>query len=88
MNRQAFTPVLLLLALLSVAYAVYRSAAETITVNDGARQTVYGAPQHGLILGLFIFAGVCVVCSVILSQERGRDVLRRDEPAIVSKRPL
>ena len=52
---------LLLAALASVAYAIYRSTDEKTIITQGGLQTIYGEPQHGLILGLCILAGLCIV---------------------------
>ena len=65
MNRRILAPVLLALAVIALGYAVYRSTAETITTQEGAQQIVYGQPQHGLTLGLCIFAGMCVLGAVL-----------------------
>ena len=65
MNRRILAPILLALAVIAVGYAVYRSTAETITSQEGTQQVVYGQPQHGLTLGLCIFAGMCVLGAVL-----------------------
>jgi len=70
-------PVLLLLALVSLIYAVYRSTEEKVTLIGPDRQTVFGEPQHGLILGLCIFAGLCVLGTVPLLLDK-RDDYRDD----------
>lgn len=61
MNRQTTIVLLLLTALASVAYAIYRSTDEKTIITQGGLQTIYGEPQHGLILGLCILAGLCIV---------------------------
>ena len=61
MNRQTMTVLLLLTALASVAYAIYRSTDEKTIITQGGLQTIYGEPQHGLILGLCILAGFCIL---------------------------
>ena len=61
MNRQTMIVLLLLTALASVAYAIYRSTDEKTIITQGGLQTIYGEPQHGLILGLCILAGLCIV---------------------------
>ena len=61
MNRQTMIVLLLLAALASVAYAIYRSTDEKTIITQGGLQTIYGEPQHGLILGLCILAGLCIV---------------------------
>jgi hypothetical protein len=76
MNKRILIISLIILPLLSIVYAIYRSTAETITITEPGpfpKQTVYGEPQHGLILGLFVFASACVIALVIL-------LLRREEP--------
>jgi hypothetical protein len=84
MYRSILIPVLLLLALGSLIYAIYRSAAETIIITEGTRQTIYGDPQHGLILGLCIFAGICIASTIPLLRER-RDVVT-EERTVLGKR--
>ena len=77
MNKKAFFWVLLILPVLAIAYAVYRSTAEVIITEENGRQVTYGEPQHGLILGLFIFAATCLVGAIWLMLDdwraRGRE---------------
>jgi len=73
MNKRILIPVLLLLALVSIVYAVYRSTEEKVILLGPDRQTVFGEPQHGLILGLCIFAGLCVLGTVPLLLDRRDD---------------
>lgn len=84
MYRTIMISVLLFLSLLTLAYAIYRSVGEKITIQEGARQTVYGEPQHGLVFGLCFFAAVCVAGAVALLFNR-REV-RQDERVTLSKR--
>lgn len=70
-------PVLWVMALIAIIYAVYRSTEEKVTLVGPDRQTVFGEPQHGLILGLCIFAGLCVLATVPLLLDR-RDDYRAD----------
>jgi hypothetical protein len=70
MTRRNLIPVFLVLAILAVGYAVYRSAATRITEVAGGRTTVYGEPQHGLLFGLCVFAGLCLVATALLFIER------------------
>ena len=70
-------PVLLVLALVALIYAVYRSTEEKVILLGPDRQTVFGEPQHGLILGLCIFAGLCVLSTVPLLLDK-RDDYRAD----------
>jgi hypothetical protein len=73
MNKRILIPVLLVMALFSIIYAVYRSTEQKITLIGPDRQTVFGEPQHGLILGLCIFAGLCVLAIVPLLLDRRDD---------------
>lgn len=73
MNKRILIPVLLVMALFSIIYAVYRSTEQKIILIGPDRQTVFGEPQHGLILGLCIFAGLCVVATVPLLLDRRDD---------------
>jgi hypothetical protein len=70
MSKQAWILSLLIVALGSIAYAIYRSTMERITVMENGQQVVYGEPQHGLVLGLCLFAGLCVVSAVLLVLNR------------------
>ena len=70
MYKVNLVPILLTVSLLSLAYAIYRSTAERITSVEGGREVVYGEPQHGLILGLCIFAGMCIFSAVALLLSR------------------
>jgi hypothetical protein len=76
MNKRILIISLMAISLLSIVYAIYRSTAEKITITEPGpfpKQTVYGEPQHGLILGLCVFAGACVIALVLL-------LLDREEP--------
>lgn len=73
MNKRILIPVLLLLALVSMVYAIYRSTEEKVILLGPDRQTVFGEPQHGLILGLCIFAGLCVLSIVPLLLDKRDD---------------
>lgn len=61
MNRQTIIALLLIVAIGSVAYAIYRSTADQTIITQGGIQTIYNQPQHGLILGLCILAGLALV---------------------------
>ena len=61
MNKKTLIPVLLLLAIIAVGYAAYKGTAVTITTIEAGRTIVYGQPQHGLTLGLCLFAGACIL---------------------------
>jgi hypothetical protein len=73
MSRKILAPILLVLAVFSIGYAIYRSTAPTITTVGAAQQTVYGEPQHGLTLGLCIFAGMCVLAAARLTGRTKED---------------
>jgi len=66
MNKNIIIPILWFVALVTLLYAVYRSTALRMTVMENGRQVVYGEPQHGLILGLCIFAGICIASATAL----------------------
>lgn len=66
MNRQTMIALLLIVALASVAYAIYRSTDQKTIITQAGLQTIYGEPQHGLILGLCILAGVCILATLPL----------------------
>jgi len=66
MDRRTTITVLVILMLLSIGYAVYRSTGQTITRIENGSQVVYGSPMHGLMLGLCIFAGFCLLAIVML----------------------
>jgi hypothetical protein len=67
MNKRTLIPVFLLLALASLVYAIYKATAVTMTTLEAGRTVVYGQPQHGLTLGLCLFAGLCVIASALLA---------------------
>jgi hypothetical protein len=73
MNKKTLIPVLLLLAVISLGYAVYKGTAVTMTTIETGRTIVYGQPQHGLTLGLCLFAGACVLgASLLVLDDRFR----------------
>jgi hypothetical protein len=75
MSKRTLSIVLVLLAIISIAYAIYKGTAPTITTIETGRTVVYGQPQHGLTLGLGVFAGMCVLgASLLLMDERRRIV--------------
>jgi hypothetical protein len=67
MNKKNLMLILVLLAVVSVAYAVYKASAVTMTTIETGRTVVYGQPQHGLTLGLCLFAGLCVIGASLLA---------------------
>ena len=81
MNRKTLAPILLLLAVLAIGYAIYRSTSPTITTVSAAQQTVYGEPQHGLTLGLCLFAGMCILGAVrLIGRSREERTVQSDQP--------
>lgn len=73
MNKRTLIPVLLLLAIIAIGYAVYKGTAVTMTTIETGRTIVYGQPQHGLTLGLCLFAGACVLgASLLVLDDRFR----------------
>jgi len=67
MNKRTLIPILLILAVFAVAYAVYKGTAVTMTTIETGRTMVYGQPQHGLTLGLCLFAGACILGAALLA---------------------
>lgn len=67
MSKKTLSLILLLLAVISVVYAVYKATAVTMTTIETGRTIVYGQPQHGLTLGLCLFAGACVLGAALLA---------------------
>ena len=87
MNRKTLVPILLILAVLSIGYAIYRSTSPTITTVGTGQQTVYGEPQHGLTLGLCIFAGMCVMGVVrLLGRSKEERLVQSEGPKTYSNR--
>lgn len=87
---------MVILLLASIGYAIYRSTGQTITRVENGSEVIYGAPQHGLILGLCIFAGMCLLAIVLLldrdreyrdTHPRERTIIREERDAL-SKRSL
>src|SRR5688572_4791278 len=87
MNRKNLAPLLLILAVLAIGYAIYRSTAPTITTVGTGQQVVYGEPQDGLTLGLCLFAGMCVLGAVRLVGRNKEDrIIQSDAPKTYSNR--
>ena len=70
MNRRSFIILLLIAAVASIAYAIYRSVEYKVVLMADTRQTVYGEPQHGLLLGLCVFAASCLIGAVMLIMDK------------------
>ena len=43
-----------------------KGTAVTMTTIEAGRTVVYGQPQHGLMLGLCLFAGACILGATLL----------------------
>ena len=74
---------MLVLALLSLGYAVYRSTAARVTAIENGQQVVYGDPQHGLLFGLAYLQGSAslasccycwtgMICDMIIQREENK----------------
>ena len=70
MNRRTFIIILLIAAVASISYAIYRSVEHKVVLNGPAGQSVYGEPQHGLLLGLCVFAASCLIGAVLLIMDK------------------
>lgn len=81
MNKRTLIPVLLLLAVIAIGYAVYKSTAVTMTTIETGRTIVYGQPQHGLTLGLCLFAGACVLGAALLTLDDRHRIANSDGQA-------
>lgn len=77
MNKKSLAIILLIAAVAALAYAVYRSTSTTVTTIANGQTVVYGEPQHGLTLGLCVFAGMCVIGCVLLYLDE-RIAINRD----------
>lgn len=86
MNKRTITIALWVAALVALVYAIYRSTNERITVMEKGREVVYGEPQHGLILGLCIFASLCVLSSVLLLLNKPE--VKEQEKTTITKRTV
>jgi hypothetical protein len=86
--KRALVIILFVLALGLLGYAIYRSTSVRETyVTQSGRELVYGEPQHGLILGLCILAGMCIASAIPLLLDRRGDVLS-EEREVISRRTL
>jgi hypothetical protein len=73
-NRKTFPLLLLIASLASLGYAIYRSTDRRVTISVPGSDTVYGEPQHGLLLGMCIFAGICLLGIVLLFRDNVTEV--------------
>jgi len=78
MNKNTLIPILLLLAVIAIGYAVYKGTAVTMTTIETGRTVVYGQPQHGLTLGLCLFAGACVLGATLLALDSRQKIAGTD----------
>ena len=85
MTKRTYILIFSLLGLLSLGYAIYRSTSVRTTVMENGMQIVYGEPQHGLILGLCVLAGTCILGIVLLLMDR-KDWT--DDAKMLSKRTV
>lgn len=80
--------VLVIVAVVCLAYAIYRSTGEKFIITDvSGRQIFHNEPQHGLILGLCVFAGLCILGVILMVLDR-RTITTIDERTDLSKRTL
>lgn len=86
MTKRTLILVLLIAAALTLGYAIYRSTDQRVTYMEEFKHTTTGEPQHGLIMGLCIFAGLCVLGTIPLLLDRHSD--RREEATVVTRRTL
>ena len=83
--------ILIFLMLGSMIYAIYRSTDQTTRVVTNTGEVVYGEPMHGLMLGLCIFSGICLLGAVYLADRDAADprvYASREERESLSKRTL
>jgi hypothetical protein len=69
MDRKIVSLLLVILAIASIGYAIYRSTAEKLVTTTSTQQVTYNEPQHGLTLGMCIFAGICLLGVVMLYRD-------------------
>lgn len=81
MNRRTLIPVLLLLAIVAVVYAIYKGTAVTMTTIETGRTVVYGQPQHGLTLGLCLFGAACILGASLLALDERFKITNTDGQA-------
>ena len=86
MIKGILNAVLWILAIFCLGYAIYRSTAVKEVRLMGNTEITYGETQHGLIFGLLLIAGICILSSVLLILDK-REVRLEDREAL-SKRTL
>ena len=86
MTKKVLVPVLFAVSLIAIVYATYRSTAIRMTVTENGREVIYGEPQHGLILGLCIFSGMCIMSAVALLFKKDDVVI--EQPPVMGRRTL
>ncbi len=90
MNRRTFVIVLLIAAVASIGYAIYRSVEQKIILIGDTQQQVYGEPQHGLLLGLCVFAASCLIGAVLLILDKDvvEAVKELEKPSPITSRRI
>jgi len=87
MDKRMWIPILLVIFLASIGYAIYRASADHIILTEGNRQTIYGGPQDGLVLGLCILGTAALLGAVWLTgSSHRREVIRHEEGPIANFR--
>ena len=81
-NRKTFTILLAIASLASLGYAIYRSTDRRVTISVPGTDTVFGEPQHGLLLGMCIFAGICLLGMVLLFRDNASEVNTSNNPDV------
>ena len=88
MNRRILVPILLLLAIFSLVYGIYRSTDQRVTTIANGREVVTGEPQHGLILGMCVFAGLCILAVARLWEDSPAHRVTQTERTNLSNRTV
>lgn len=88
MDKRTLIIILSIVSILCIGYGVYRSLPERITTVENGHEVVYGEPQHGLILGLMLLAGICIWAIVHLVTQRTAEKpvqqVRADQPIVTT----
>ncbi|MDB5193405.1 MAG: hypothetical protein JWQ96_2968 [Segetibacter sp.] len=79
MYKRILIPTLLIVSLFTLAYAIYRSTIERVTTVENGNQVVYNDPPHGLLLGLCILSGICIIGAIALILDRREPVLTEQQ---------